>query len=389
MRRKGMRICLDVSAAVHRRAGIGRYVGELAAALAAADGEYEYTLFYNRASEAVLAPPLDCLPRLTSGLADKPWRLRVLLAQLARAPQDPLFPGVDLFHATDHLLPYLARVASVFTLYDLTVRLHPEAHTALNRWFLTLMLPRFLRRASAVVAISECTRRDAARLYGLDEATIRVVPGGVHPRFHPAEPEASRAVRRKYALPERMILYVGTLEPRKNLATLLEAYRALKDGGISHGLVIAGKAGWRYQATFRRLTQLGLEGEVILPGYIADEDLPALYSAADLFAFPSLYEGFGLPVLEAMACGTPVVCSNASSLPEVAGDAAILLDPRDAGAWARTMGRVLADPALAAELRARGLARATRFTWAACAQAMREVYRSLNPPGSASASPRA
>lgn len=371
------RICLDLSPAVHGRAGIGRYARELATALIAEGGEFEWVAFYNAARTATVEPPLAGLPRLTTHLSDKPWRLRVLLAHLVGRAQDGLFPGVALFHATDHLLPRLASVPSVFTLHDLTCRLMPAAHTPLNRWFHLLLMPRFLRQAEAVIAVSECTRRDAVRLYGLAEGKVHVIYEGVSPHFRPAGVAEVAALRQKYGLPERFILFVGTLEPRKNLGTLLEAYAALRAGGAPQRLVVAGRRGWRCGALFARLRDLGLEEEVILPGLVDEGDLPALYTAADLLAFPSLYEGFGLPVLEAMACGTPVVCANTSSLPEVAGEAALLLGPHDVGAWVRATGRVLADPALRESLRAAGLARARRFTWQAAARRTQQVYRAV------------
>lgn len=375
-----MRICLDLSAAVHRRAGLGRYAQELATALLALDHDNEYIAFYNDPSGVLIEPPVDRLPKAMVDLPSKPWRLSVLLSYLLRASQDRLFPDVDIFHATDHLLPRLACARSVLTLHDVTYHLYPQTHAVLNRWFLALMMPRFLRAATAVIADSHSTRRDAARLYRLDESRIRVIHAGVSARFQPAKLDAVRAIRQKYGLPERFVLYVGTIEPRKNLTTLLDAYRLFTDREPGCGLVIAGKKGWRCSTFFRRLQELGLEGQVIFAGFVPDEDLAALYSAADLFAFPSLYEGFGLPILEAMACGTPVLCSGTSSLPEVAGDAAILLDPHDISAWVEAMVRLVRDDALRTGLRARGLARAARFSWEACARATLEVYRSLQAP---------
>ncbi len=371
-----MTIYLDVSAAVHRRAGIGRYTQGLTVALLAADSENEYLAFYNRPSEAQITPPLERMPRLTMPFSDKLWRLYVLLAQLARVPQDHLFPGTDLFFATDHLLPRFRRIRSVFILYDLTFRLYPQTHSLWNRWFLTLMLPRFLCQADAVIAISESTRQDAARLYGVDAARIRVVYPGIDVYFQPVPAEDTLVVRCKYHLPERFILSVGTIEPRKNYTTLLEAYRLIKGRQGELGLVIAGKKGWLYNEFFQKLRDLGLAGEVSLLGFVADDDLPALYSAADLFVFPSLYEGFGLPVLEAMACGTPVVCSNTSSLPEVAGDAALLVPPADVRALAEAMERVLTDEHLWARMGSRGLERAGGFRWERAAARTIEVYRS-------------
>jgi glycosyltransferase involved in cell wall biosynthesis len=343
-------------------------------ALAAADGQNEYVVFYNNPAAARVDPTLERFPQITTPLSYKPWRLSAFLAHFARLSQDRLFPGVDLFHATDHLLPYFRRIKSVFTLHELIFLFYPEAHKPLNRWFLTLMMPRFLRAADAVIAASECTKRDAIRFYGIPEEKITVIYEGVNPRFRPADPEAIAAVRARYSLPERFILYVGTIEPRKNLTALLEAYAIIQARNTQHAILFVGKRGWLYEGFFRRLRELGLEDRVIFTGYVPDEDLPAIYSAADLFVFPSLYEGFGLPVLEAMACGTPVVCSNTSSLPEVAGDAAILVDPTDVRALAAAMERALTDEHLRAEIRARGLGRAGHFTWEKAARGTLEVY---------------
>jgi len=324
-----------------------------------------------------VAPPLDRLCHLTTNLPTKPWRMSALLAHLAHVPQDRRFPGVDLFHATDHLLPRLSRVRSVFTLHDLIFRFHPETHKPLNRWFLTFMMPRFLQAADAVIAVSESTKRDAVRLYGLEEAKIKVIYEGVNPRFRPAPPETVSVVRQRYGLPESFILSVGTIEPRKNFASLLEAYHALRDQWPELKLVIAGKKGWLYEGFFRRLRELGLEDEVILPGFVFDDDLISLYSDADLFAFPSLYEGFGLPVLEAMACGAPVITSNTSSLPEVAGDAAMFVDPNNVKALADAMKSVLENKQLSDELRAKGFKQAAKFHWESAARGTLAVYASV------------
>jgi len=369
------RFCLDLSPAVHQHAGLGRYAQELLLALAAADGQNEYVVFYNNPAAARVDPSLERFPKITTPLSYKPWRLSAMLAHFTRIPQDHLFSGVDLFHATDHLLPYFRRVKSVFTLHDLIFLFHPETHKPLNRWFLTLMMPRFLRAADAIIAVSECTKRDAIRFYGIPEEKITVIYEGVNPRFRPVGPEAMAAVRARYGLPEHFILYVGTIEPRKNLTVLLEAFSNLQSAICNLHLVFVGKKGWLYEGFFHRLRELGLEDRVIFTGYVPDEDLPAIYSAADLFVFPSLYEGFGLPVLEAMACGTPVVCSNTSSLPEVAGDAALLVDPTDVRALAGAMERALRDEILWATLRAMGMEKARQFTWEEAAQKTLTVYR--------------
>jgi glycosyltransferase involved in cell wall biosynthesis len=372
-----MRICIDASPAVHHRGGFGRYVQELTTGLLALDPDSEYVAFYNHAAAALVDPPLDQLRHLTTRLTNRPWRLSVVLAYLTRTPQDRRFPGIDIFHATDNLLPRFSQVKSVFALQDLIFRFYPETHNPPNRWFLTLMMPRFLKAADVVIAISQCTSRDAVRLYGLDEAKTRVIYAGVSPGFHARAPEAISLVRQKYSLPENFILFVGTIEPRKNLTTLLEAYRALKNEGTGCKLVIVGRKGWLYEGFFRKLRELGLEDEVIFPGFVPDEDLSAFYTAADLFVYPSLYEGFGLPVVEAMACGAPVITSNTSSLPEVAGEAALLVEPTSVEELVAAVRRLLNDKGLQVEMAARGLKRAARFTWEDTARRTAEVYREI------------
>ncbi|MBM3134809.1 MAG: glycosyltransferase family 4 protein, partial [Chloroflexi bacterium] len=321
-----MRICLDLSPVVQRKAGLGTYAQRLAEHLLAVDRENVYSAFhYGRTVQEPLRPPLDALPRRVVPWNARPWRLGVAARHVLGLHMDSTFPDVDIFHATEHLLPPLRGVRTVFTFHDAIYALFPQYHLPMNRLFLGSMMPRFLRRADAIVTVSECSKRDAVRLYGIDPARIRVIYEGVDARFRPVtDPARLAQVRARYALPESYILYVGTIEPRKNLVALLEAFSAIYNRQSAIGnrqLVIGGKKGWLYESFFSRLRELGLEGEMILPGYIADEDLPAMYSAASVFVFPSLYEGFGLPPLEAMACGTPVVCSNASSLPEVCGEA--------------------------------------------------------------------
>jgi glycosyltransferase involved in cell wall biosynthesis len=293
---------------------------------------------------------------------------------------DHAFAGVRVFHATEHLLPVLRQARSVFTLHDAAYLHYPQFHLPRNRLFLRLMMPRFLARADAVIAISEFTRRDAERIYGVRPERLHVIPEGVEARFRPIDDtEVLGQVRARWRLPEHFILCVGTIEPRKNLLTLIEAYAALLGRGEAQdvGLVIAGGKGWLYTEFYDRLRALGLEGRATLTGYVPDDDLPALINCAQVFAFPSVFEGFGLPPLEAMACGVPVVCSNASSLPEVVGEAGLLLDPRDTGAWVEGLRRLLVDGALRARLRAQGLARAAGFTWDAAARQTQAVYQAV------------
>ncbi len=369
-------IVVDVSPAVHHRAGLGRYAAELVKALIPLlPGRL--AIFYHDARRADLFPPLDALPARPYPLSAKPWRLQVMLAHFFHHPMDAFVGPARLFHATDHLLPPFRVLPSVFTLHDLIFRLYPETHMPLNRWFLTLMMPRFLRHADAVIAVSECTRRDAIRWYRIPEERIHVIYEGVDERFRPAPSEAVEAVRARYRLPDRFILYVGTIEPRKNLPTLFAAYRLLLERWPDLGLVVAGKPGWLTGGTFRALRELGLEERVRFLGYVPDEDLPPLYSAAAVFVFPSLYEGFGLPPLEAMACGTPVVVSDVSALPEIVGEAGLRVPPGDPAGWAVALEAVLVDGSLRERLREAGLRQAARFRWSEVARRTLEVYEQV------------
>jgi glycosyltransferase involved in cell wall biosynthesis len=302
--------------------------------------------------------------------------MSVLLAYYLRTSLDRWLPRGDIFHGTDHLLPPLDKAGQVFTIHDLIFRLYPQYHLPLNRWFLALMLPKFMRRADAVIAVSENTRRDVVRLMSIPEEKIVVIYEGVPPQFCPVtDTHVLEHARARYGLPPRYLLFFSTIEPRKNLITLLDAYaELLRRGDEIPALVVMGRKGWLYQETLRHINQLGLSGRVILTDWVAAADVPTVLSMADVSVFPSLYEGFGLPPLEAMACGVPVISSNSSSLPEVIGDAGIMVEPRDVAGFANAISRILHDEPLRRDLSARGLVQASRFTWERTARETLAVY---------------
>jgi len=377
-----MSLYLDVSAAVHRRAGLGRYAESLARALVATQPEC-YGLFYNREQGVEPLAGLEHLPTCTVALGYKPWRMLVWLGQLACVGFDRLLPEAELFHATEHLLPPLRSIPTVITVHDLIFRHLPAHHKSLNRWYLNLTMPLYCRRATHIIAISECTRRDLIAAYGISPGKITVVHEAADPRFCPQTSEAvadelhPTAVRARYNLPDRYLLFVGTIEPRKNLARLLAAFEAAHAEGLTDGLVIVGRRGWLYDDFFAALERSPARSSVILPGYVPDEDLPAFYAGAQALVFPSLYEGFGLPVLEAMACGTPVTCSATSSLPEIAGDAALHFDPGSVESITTAVCHLLDDANLRAALRQRGFEQAARFSWDRVAASTRAVYNAV------------
>lgn len=382
---EGNLIYLDVSAAVHQRAGLGRYAASLTRALVdagsrdsvPAEGRHRYALFYNRERSIEPLAGLEHLPASTVGLGYKPWRMLVWMGHLARIGLDRLVPKGRLFHATEHLLLPLRSIPTVLTVHDLIFRHLPQHHKRLNRWYLNWTLPLYCRRATHLIAISDCTRRDLMDAYGVPREKISVVHEAADSRFRPQTADRIGAVRRQYGLPERYLVFVGTIEPRKNLTRLLHAFEALQTEGLSDALVVVGKRGWLYGDFFAQLERSPARRAVILAGYVPDEDLPAVYGGAQAMAFPSLYEGFGLPILEAMACGTPVACSGTSSLPEVAGDAAVMFEPTRTEAIVDALRRLLSDPELQRELRRRGLERAASFSWQRVAAETEAVYGSV------------
>ena len=293
---------------------------------------------------------------------------------------------VDIFHGMDHVgIPLVGRSGKyVVTVHDVIPLILPETFTLRHRLVVRLALARVRRKADLVVVPSHAVKRDVVRRVGLPEDRVVVTHEGCEPRFRPVRSAAARRdVAARYGLPPRYVLAVGTLEPRKNLTTLLEAFARLRrDGEVDADLrlVLAGARGWLDEPIFATVRSLGLEDAVRFTGFVDDADLPAVYSGAALFVFPSLHEGFGLPLLEAMACGVPVVTSNISSMPEVAGDAAVLVDPRDTDGLAAAIARLLRDEALRDRLREAGIARARQFSWEATARRTLDAYASVVQP---------
>ena len=368
-----MSFYVDVSAAVHRRAGLGRYAESLARSLVEQVPD-RLSLFYNREQGIDALPGLENLPSATVSLGYKPWRMLVWIGQLAMLPFDRLLPGAELFHATEHLLMPLRSIPTVLTVHDLIFRRLPEHHKRLNRWYLNWTMPLYCRRADHIIAVSEATRRDLVETYHLPPQKISVIYEAAAPRFVPQSEPVRDLVRRTYGLPDRYLLYVGTIEPRKNLERLLAAWAPLYLAGECPPLVIVGKKGWLSGGFFAALEESPARDGVILTGYVPDPDLPAVYSAATALVLPSLYEGFGLPLLEAMACGTPVICSNASSMPEIAGDAALLFDPHEVEDLRQSLRRVVTEVDLPSSLRTRGMARAATFSWTRAAEETLAIY---------------
>lgn len=299
------------------------------------------------------------------------------IATVAR--RDELDVIHDPFGVSPFFMPHrIAPFGRVLTLHDMIPFVYPETHARLTNLLFRRYIPRSLRFVDRIITDSESSRQDIVRFLRFPPERVTAIPIGVAPQFAPASAEVCQRVRERYGLPVDYILTVGSLTPRKNLETLFAAYYQLRQRGLPHRLVVVGPTAWKSAGIFQRLRSLGIEQDVVLTGFVADTDLPALYSAASAFAFPSLYEGFGLPPLEAMACGTPVVTSNRSSLPEIVGDAALLVDPLDVDALASAIDRLLTDAGLTTAMIARGLARTRLFTWERTAREHCRVYRDVS-----------
>ena len=371
-----LKVVLDAGPAVHQSAGLARYTESLASALwQHCSDTIDLTLFYNSHSGHLPPASLSPIPARALPLPQHPWRLGVLACQLLKAPiVDRKLGTGGIYHATEHLLPWTTR-PSVMTVHDLIFERYPEHHTLANRAFLRVAMPLFVRRAGAIIAVSNHTKRDLLELYRTPPDKVHVVEEGIEERFSPVEKQEVQLALEKHSIRRPYLLMVGTLEPRKNHALSFEALARLKAAGWPHCLVVAGSRGWLFDSVQSNVDRLQLSDDVIFTGRVPDTDLPAIYSGADCLLMPSLYEGFGIPVLEAMACGTPVVCSKASSLPEVAGPAARYIDSMTGEALAETVRQLLTNPEAAEQMCTKGLRRAARFCWREAAIKTADVYK--------------
>ena len=368
-----MTIYVDVSAAVHSKAGLSRYAASLVNGLAPLLGD-RLAFFQNSLGRL---GPLEGWPNVpTVGVpwGYKPWRGLVLARHLMRWPIRSMLPNAELFHATEHLLPPVEGIPTVLTVHDLIYERFPEYHKRANYVYLRTAMPVFCKRATAIIAVSESTKRDLMSEYAIPPDKVTVIPEAAAPTFCPQPPEVIAAVRERYHLPQRYILAVGTIEPRKNLGRLVEACGPLFDANLVDALVLVGSLGWLYQGFFEQIAQTPWQDRVLLPGFVREQDLPAVYSGALITAQSSLYEGFGFPPLEAMQHGTPVLSSRSGSLPEVLGKAARYTYINDPSIWAEATQELLEDSSERDRLRQAGLQHVKQFDWATTARQTWQAY---------------
>lgn len=371
-----MRIGIDGRYIQDHFPGIGRYTYNLVQALAKAAPEDSFVLLYNPQLvntrydlERLKAPNVEVVS------VDLPT---FSLTEQYRSSSLIRYLGLDLFHSPYYIKPYFLPCPSLVTIYDLIPKLYPQYMPSLwKRAIFEVAIRLAVGGARQVICVSQSAKEDLVRLLGVLPSKVWVTPLGVDTQFNPVNEKAIFNLCQKYDLPEGYILYLGINKPHKNLVRLVEAFAKVKTG---RKLVLAGKEDPRYREVHEAVKQLSLQERVVFLDQVPEDDLPALYGGAALFVFPSLYEGFGLPLLEAMACGVPVVCSSTSSLPEIAGRAAVMIDPLDVSQLARALERVLEDSDLRASMREEGLKQAAHFSWERTAKETLAVYRQVLSP---------
>lgn len=369
-----MRIGIDARLVYYTQAGIGQYILRLIEALAKIDREDEFIILQSRKDETIVTSQANFRRRSL-------WTPSHHRLEQWTLPLEIGMTGLDLLHSPDFIPPFHRNYSSVITIHDLAFLLYPHFVTRESARYYG-QIDRAVQSADHIIAVSESTKWDTIHLLGVPEDKITVIYEAANPVFRPIDDqEKLNQIRAKYGIWGDFILFVSTIEPRKNLPNLLRAFQQFL-GGYDDGLklVVVGRHGWLFEEVSAILEELDLE-EVIFTGKASAKDLLFLYNAGQGLVYPSLYEGFGLPPLEAMACGTPVVTSNVSSLPEVVGDAALMVDPEDISGLAKAIGRVLTDEALRKDLIERGFKQAKLFSWERTAKETLALYRWLGERG--------
>jgi len=356
----------------YRSAGIHTYIAQTLLHLPEIDPAMQFTLF---AAHPPVGLDRSIAVESPRWKTDRPAQ-RILWEQLA-LPSAVRRVKADVLHATAFVAPIIHSAPTIITIYDLSFALFPQYFRGFNQTYLRVGMRLSAHRAQRLITISDCTRRDVHRLYNVPLDRIDVAYPGVDETLQPLPPDRVETFRRAKNLPEKFLLFLGTLEPRKNLITLVRAFTQLKQTYPEAALVLAGGVGWLADDLFAAIDASGVKDSIVLPGYVAAEDKALWYAAATAFVYPSIYEGFGLPPLEAMACGTPVIVSNAASLPEVVGDAGLLIAPEDVSSWTAALIRMWNDSAYRAELVDRGRQQAAQFTWRETARQTMIAYRQV------------
>ena len=359
-----------------RRAGVSHYIEALLEHLGQIDTTNPYTIYTTQGVDGASL-------QLPANYRVRPSRFHTINPRV-RIPWEQVFAplllardGASLYHGVLNVMPVLASVPSVVTIHDISPILFPQTFRRINRMYTKWAIRHSAKHAAQLFTVSEHAKTEIVTHLGVAPERVTVTYDACDARFVPAATAELTAFRQRNNLPERYLFYLGTLEPRKNIPRLIDAYAQIaKATGVP--LLIAGGKGWLYEPILAQAERLQLGDMLRFVGYVPQEEQHLWYGAATAFVFPSLYEGFGMPPLEAMACGTPVIASNASCLPEIVGDAALLVDPYDVDALAGAMRRVLSDADLCADMRAKGIAQAAKFSWLETAQRTHAVYQAVS-----------
>ena len=379
-----MRVLIDLTQVPVGRMGVGSYAENLLEQFRDAAPDLSLMAVLQSDDPALRAALPDRVRSLV--IPSRVFRLlpaRLLFEQIM-LPWLAWWHRVDVLHSLHYSLPLLpCRARRVVTMHDMTGFLLPHMHTRAKGAYMRFFIRQAVRRADFLIFVSASALEDSRKWFGLALPNSAVIHHGKSDAFHPDGDEAAlAAVRQRYELPERYLLYLGTLEPRKNVSLLLRAFAQLAARHPEARLVVAGKKGWHFEGIFATAAELGLGERVRFAGYIDEADKPALMRSALLFVYPSLHEGFGIPVLEAMASGVPTIAGNRTSIPEIAGDGALLIDPTSQAELADALERLYTDPEARLQLAERAVAQAARFSWKKTAQETAAVYRRVagQPP---------
>jgi glycosyltransferase involved in cell wall biosynthesis len=377
------RLGIDVTSALSQHAGIGRYTRELIRTLVRSNDSFDYTLFSAKIPRARELIPDEFREkeevRIRTAPISEKWLYRLWHRLRVPVPVQWFTGELDLYYSPDFVLPPVAgSIPTILTVHDLSFVHFPETFTPSLITYLNEVVPRSVRKASHILADSEATKVDLVNIWEIPDKKISVLYSGVDRSFRPVTDKGHlSSMREKYGLgQDPYILSVSTIQPRKNYQMLIRAFKRIASD-YPHRLVIAGGKGWLFESILEEVRIQNLEDKVLFIGFVDDDDLPALYSDATLFVFPSLYEGFGLPLLEAMACGVPVISSSASCLPEVAGEAALTLPPEDERAWTGGIQGLLDDPNRRMKMVASGFRRSREFTWWQSADTLADTISGL------------
>lgn len=372
-----MKIAINTLSLNRTKAGMGNYIFNLVNNLAILDRKNNYYIFVSDRNKDFFRIKQKNFRIINLGKGVTKGLNRFLWEQFSL----PIYirkQGIDVLHSPGFVLPFLSKAKNVLTIADMTFINYPEVHTLLKRAYFSLLMPPSIRKADMVLAISESTKKDAVKLVNVNPKKIKVTHLAYGEEFKVMDKKKAKVfARTMYGIDSPFIIFVGMIEPRKNLIRIFEAFSEMKKEGIPHKLVIVGKTGWKYEKIFKSVDRLNLGKDVIFAGYIPDSDLAILYNAAEMLAYACLYEGFGIPILEAMACGCPVVTSNLSSMPEIAGDAALLVDPKEVQQIKSAMDRLIKDKKLRKDMIKKGLKRSSQFSWQRCARETIKAYEGM------------